>query len=210
MKNKCLFITILLLSQTLFAVAQIGFEQYYYGQKNKPTTLVPIVHFQNKRNWYGEARFNYEEASCFSLYVGKNFYKERDRFSYSFTPIAGAVMGKYQGASAGILANLEFGGLFFSSQSQLTFSRSAENEDFVFSWAELGYQPFKWLFAGLSIQHTYYIGNGSPSVDAGTMIGFNIGKLSFPVYCFNILSNDRYFVVGINLDITTRKTNSAL
>jgi hypothetical protein len=210
MRNRFLFTTILLMSQVGFAVAQIGFEQYYYGQRNKPTTVVPILHFQNNRNWYGEARFNYEQLSCFSMYAGKNFYKKRDRFSYSLTPIAGAVIGKYKGGSAGILVNLEFGDLFFSSQSQFTFSRNAENEDFVFSWAELGYQRMKWLYVGLSVQHTRYIRNSSTSVDTGAMIGFNIGKLSFPLYCFNILSYNRYFVLGINLDITPRKTHSAL
>src|SRR5688572_7405401 len=117
MKSRFSFITTLFLLHTIFVLAQSGFEQYCYWQKNKPMTIVPIVRFQNNKKWYGEARFNYEELGSFSLHVGKNFHKERGHFSYSLTPIVGGVVGKYDGLSLGLLTSAKFHDLFFSSQS---------------------------------------------------------------------------------------------
>lgn len=182
-------------------VAQTGIDQYYYWQEEDSLTLVPIVHFQGRKNWYAEARYNYEAYGTFSLYAGKNFSKEQKHFSYSLTPILGAVMGRIKGGSIGLNTTLEFNDLFFASQSQYTFAPSMNEENFVFSWAEIGYEPRKWFYFGLSLQHTYLTRVGYTILQHGGMIGFTAGRWCFPLYGFNLLSNSRYFVLGINLGL---------
>jgi hypothetical protein len=59
MKNRILTIAILIVAQATAVLAQTGFEQYYYMQKKQPMTVVPVVHVQNCKNWYAEARYNY-------------------------------------------------------------------------------------------------------------------------------------------------------
>lgn len=208
MKNKVLFVVFLIATHATVVLGQTGIEQYYYWEEEKPITLVPIVHVQGARSWYGEARYNYEELGTFSLYAGRNFSKEYKRFSYSLTPIAGAVVGKLKGGSFGLNATLEFGDLFFSSQSQYTFCPSTNSENFLFSWAEVGYEPIKWFYFGFSVQHTYYSRQDVTVLQHGGMIGFTAERWSFPVYGFNLLDASRYFVLGINLGLGTKNSDN--
>jgi hypothetical protein len=193
-----LFLLIVIL-QPAALLGQSGFEQYYYLQDEKPVTFVPILHFQNEKNWYAEARYNYEELQSFSLYIGRNYTKEYKRLSYSLTPIVGAIVGRFTGGSSGINATLEFDDLFFYSQSQYTFAAKAPENDFMFSWSEVGYKPSSWFYFGYSLQHTHYRKSSINLLVNGMVIGFNAGKWTFPVYGFNLFNNQRYFVIGINL-----------
>ena len=70
-------------------------EQYYYTGAGG-STLVPKIFYENNKKWYGEARYNYEELRTFSFIAGKVFSNE-DVVSYSFTPVAGVVIGKFNG-----------------------------------------------------------------------------------------------------------------
>src|SRR5688572_15089237 len=102
-------------------VAQVGFEQYGYIKKNETMTLVPIFNYESSDHTYVEARYNYEDLNTFSFYIGRTF-SGKDKLSYSLTPILGAVMGKFTGGSVGMNGVLEYGDLFFSTQSQYTAS----------------------------------------------------------------------------------------
>jgi len=197
----------LMICQTLVLSGQAGFEQYYYLQDKKPGILVPIIHIQNKKNWYAEGRYNYEELRSFSLYFGKNFSRENTRLSYSLTPILGGIIGRLRGGSAGINANVEYGDFFFCSQSQFTFTPKASENNFAFSWSDAGYQPFSWFYFGLSVQQTHYTKSNCDVQDRGMVIGFIAGKWTLPMYGFSLQSNRRYFVIGINLGLGTTKTH---
>ncbi len=39
-----------------------GFEQYYYTGAGT-SVIVPKLYYQNRRNWFGEVRYNYEELA---------------------------------------------------------------------------------------------------------------------------------------------------
>ena len=205
MKNRFLLISVIIVCQATAALAQAGLEQYCYWQKNGPVTLMPVVHIQGNDNWYGEARYNYEELGAISLYAGKSFSYDGKSASYSVTPIFGAVMGTFTGASLGLNAAVEYHDLFFSSQSQWTFSPGYQTEDFLYSWAEIGYEPMKWFYFGFSVQHTKSIYTGETMLESGALVGFNAGRWSFPVYGFNILDESRYFILGINLGLGLKK-----
>lgn len=208
MKNRILTIAFLIVTQATAALAQAGFEQYYYVQNKQPMTMVPIVHVQNSKNWYAEARYNYEAERSFSLYVGKSFSKDSERLSYAVTPIAGGVGGEFKGASVGFNAMLEYGKLFFSSQSQYTSSFKDHAQDFLFSWTELGYQPLSWFYLGCTVQHTQYTQSKNYQVEPGVVVGFTLGRWTFPLYGFNPLSTNPYLVLGINHAIGLTKKNA--
>ena len=178
------------------AVGQVAFEQYYYIKNRQRVESVPLFNYTSRENLYIEARYNYEEANTFSFYLGRSFANE-GKFSYTVTPLMGVVMGRLSGGSIGVNATLEYQNIFFSTQSQYTASLHERKANFIYAWSELGYQPWKWFYFGLSTQQTY-----SPEVDplisAGVFVGFSIGKWTFPVYSFNPMSDTRYFVLGIN------------
>ena len=187
--------------------AQEGVEQYCYVGSDGTFTWVPMIHFIGKENWYTEARYNYEEMNTGSLYTGKMFLNEGKKLSYSVTPMVGVVIGKFKGGSAGLNLTLDYNDFFFSSQSQYTFSVKDKEANFLFSWVEAGYQPRPWIYVGLSIQHTYYGQLNTGLFEQGVVVGLSIGKLTFPFYGFNPLSDSRYFVLGINMDIVNKDMN---
>jgi hypothetical protein len=183
---------------------QAGFEQYYYVQDKEAVEFVPVISFQAKNNWYAEARYNYEEKNTFSLYAGRKFSGECKKLMYSLTPIMGAVTGELDGGSAGMNVSAELESVFFSSQSQYTFSPKDPSCDFLFSWSELGYEISSWFYLGVSMQHTRMLHTNTQIFEHGAVIGFEFGKWTIPVYSYNTFDRGRYFVLGINLGIGSK------
>jgi hypothetical protein len=213
MKGK-LLITMVILVLSNRGSAQARFEQYAYLEKNKPATWVPVVQYESGNQWHAEARYNYESTRTFSLYIGKTFSHQtkltglrgpssfpRNYLSYSVTPLVGGVVGNFKGGSAGLNLTVDYRDIFFSSQSQYTFSGDSESLNFFFSWSELVYQAKRWIYLGLSAQSLYFNEINNGSFETGVVIGFEFGKWTFPLYAFNLGASDTYFVAGINLDL---------
>lgn len=206
MKNKVLLVAAFIFSQLIHSFAQTGLEQYYYWKDKNTTTFMPVVHFQNAKNWYAEARFNYEEVNTYSLNVGRTFERENKLGSYTLTPIVGVVSGELKGGTLGFLTTGEFREWFFSSQSQCTLSSQTRDASFLFCWAELGYMPVRWFYFGSSLQLTRFTHHGDTVADPGAFIGFESGNWTFPIYGFNLQNAGRYFLVGVNFTIERKKT----
>jgi hypothetical protein len=206
MKNRIACIVLVLTLHTTVSKGQAGFEQYYYFQRNTAPVMVPIVHILNNHNWHAEARYNYEEKSSFSIYAGKSFSDASRLLEYSLTPIIGGVMGRFKGASLGLNASVEYGDFFFASQTQLTCSLNSYNPGFFFGWHDVGYQPLEWLWFGYSLQQTVYGQSQYNRNESGAMVGFDVGKWTFPVYVFNMLDTNPYVVLGVTrvFDLTKK------
>jgi len=177
---------------------QGGFEQYLYAKNKQSLQVVPLLHYQNSKNWYAEARYNYEDTATVSLYGGKIFSKETKKLSYSMLPLAGAVLGRYKGGSLGMNINIEYKKMFFSSQSQYTFSTKDRSNNFFYSWSEVGYNISDWFYVGSAIQHTHMYNTKFELGEKGFVVGLSMGKWVFPLYVFNPSSNNQYFILGIN------------
>jgi hypothetical protein len=204
MRNKVLLVAAFVFAQEIHSFAQTGLEQYYWKDKNT-STFMPVVHFQNTKNWYAEARFNYEEINTYSLNVGRTFEQENKFGSYSLTPFVGAVAGELKGGSLGFLTTGEYRDWFFSSQSQCTLSNQTSDANFLYCWAELGY-TVRWFYFGSSVQLTRFTHHGDTVADPGAFIGFESGNWTFPIYGFNLQNAGRYFLVGFNFTIERKKT----
>ncbi len=170
-------------------------EQYYYTGAGT-SVIVPRVNYQNRHNWFGEVRYNYEELQTVSFNAGKMF-SHKKLLSYSVTPFAGIVLGRLNGGTLGSNINMEYKSLFFSSESQYTFSVEKRTENFFFNWSEFGYQFATIMYVGLALQvtHPYEIEN---NWEPGVMMGLTYKNWSFPLYAFNPACNNRNFVLGIN------------
>ncbi len=187
-----------LIYHTAICQSCIGFEQYYYTGERTGPALVSRIYGQNDRQWYGELRYNYEGKQTGSLYAGKKFSKDDD-LSYSFTPIAGLVMGKLKGGSAGINIALNGKHIYFSSVSQYTVSSDDRRSNFFFNWAELGYQLSERLYAGLALQQTCPY-KTSIKWETGIQMGFSFKHFTIPFYSFSPWSDKRYFVLGVSAE----------
>lgn len=195
MKSKLLFIAFMICIE---GTAQVkgSFEQIYYLDEAGGFAMGPIAKLQNKKNWYIESRYNYEEARTVSFYIGKRYAREA-AFSYSFVPIFGGVVGRFNGGSAGLNMDLEYKNFYFSSQSQYTFSVEDEIDNFYFSWSELGYQPLDWFYGGLALQETHFPQTKEYITHPGMVLGFTYKKWTLPVYGFKTGKNTQAFVCSL-------------
>ena len=174
--------------------AQVGLEQYFYVNEKEMIDVVPICSYRTRTKGYVEARYNYEDVNSFSLYVGK-VIEGGDKITYAIVPMLGVVVGKFKGGSAGANVDIELGKLFFNTQSQYTFSVIDRSSNYIFSWSEMGYQPLTWFYFGVTTQVTYQ--SNYLLTEPGIVLGFTKGKWTFPLYSYNSLSDNRYFVLGI-------------
>ena len=166
---------------------------------------MPMAHWQTEKNWYTEVRYNYEDLQTFSMLVGKTF-RGSNRLSYTLTPMAGGAVGRFKGISTGLNLDLEYDKFFFSSQSQYSYSVNAYNPSCLYSWSEIGYQRFRWLYTGFSVQQTY--SRPGSLLEPGVMVGFSFGKYTIPIYSFDPLNRERYFIVGLTVQWQQKKSAS--
>ena len=163
-----------------------------------PYVFMPIAHFQSARNWYAEARYNYEDTETFSLFLGRSFSGDKN-IAYTVTPMLGASVGKFKGISTGLNVDVEYDKFYFSAQSQYSMAtaRGKGSDDFFYSWSEAGYQPLDWLYAGASFQQTFT--RYEKLLEPGALVGFSFNRFSIPVYGFDLFNDTRYFIIGLTV-----------
>jgi len=177
------------------AQSKTGIENYNMLRPGNGYTWMPVVHHRGKRGFYTEMRYNYEAPKTASVYIGRSFSKE-GKLSYDIVPMAGVVFGEYRGASLAVNAGVEYHRFYFASQSQYTINKNDRYENFFFNWSEIGYQPVRWLYAGISAQFTKAF-HSYLATEYGFMAGVVMGKITIPVYVFNPLNERKNYIIGI-------------
>jgi hypothetical protein len=195
MRNSLLILLLLEWPCLSEAQASIGFEQYFYAGKTGLPLIVPVIYFQDEHNWFVQSNINYEQSNTFSVCVGKTFSENGD-FSYSVTPMLGAVMGSLKGGLLALNTEMRYKKILFNSQSHFVFSFKNTEADLLNSWMELGYQLMGQTFIGVSMQATV-LNAISTQIETGVFIRCRVKKWNFPVYCFNTTSTGRYFILGV-------------
>ncbi len=163
---------------------------------------MPVGHFQSEKGLYAEFRYNYEDVRTFSLYGGKNFSGGKV-MKYSATPMLGYSFGNFEGLSVAANTDLEWKSLYFSSQTQYSFSTQTNADHFFFSWSEVGVSISEKIFAGFAMQYTGQ--RNETLTETGFVAGLNFGNLTIPVYVFNPFVSNRYFVFGLNYEMNFKK-----
>jgi len=186
----------LLVANTIQGQTRTGFEGYYYTGCSANSALVPRVYFQSSNNWYGEARYNYESGQTVSLYAGRSWSHGKDQ-TWSVTPMAGIVAGKFRGGSIGANAGLDIKRISLTSTLQYTASARNSDENFFFGWTELGYHLTDHLYAGAVLQQTGLC-KSRRSLDPGLQLTVSAGNWQIPVYVFSPQGAERYWVLGIS------------
>ena len=185
------------------AQRQVGFEQFYYAPNDRGAILVSKVFYENNKNIYTEARYNYEEPGTFSLIAGKKF-SQKKALEYTVTPFAGAAIGEFKGFIAGLKTEVGFKKIYFSSESQYSFSFKDNNNSFFYSWLEAGCRAGSHLYAGVAMQLNVAAGTGAQA-EPGVCVTFLVKKWTFPVYAFRAVNGNIYTVVGLNYELSLLK-----
>lgn len=194
MRSLVFILTLLLALQTNAQSA--AFEHYYFTPTPGSAGIAtPMANFTSSKNWYGEARYNFDELNTFSLYAGKKFSGGHN-ISWEATPIVGGLMGQMTGGSLGMNFEMGYRRLFLLSQSQYCFSLEHSTDKYFYNWSEMGVEATSWLYAGIALQQTnVYRTEGK--MEPGCVIGFSIKNWTIPLYAFNTSDEERYFVLGL-------------
>ena len=194
-KTSLIIILSILMLPKLLAQSKTGIENYGMLSSGEAYQWMPVVHHQGSKGFYTEIRYNYEAARTGSVYAGKSFSKA-GRLSWELTPMAGIVFGNYTGISAAINTSLEYKKFFLSGQTQYTLNNRNRQDHFFFNWSELGYQPVKWFYAGVSAQFTQLYKSAFVA-EYGLMMGLVIKKVTIPLYVFNQPGGKKNYIIGI-------------
>jgi len=197
-KYWLLYLMTLSINVLVSGQSKSGIENYNYMGNKINYTWAPVVHNLTDKGMYTEMRYNYEELKTASLYLGKSF-NANGSIESSFTPAAGIVVGKYTGASMALNTEVSYRNIFFNSQAQYTISAEKTSNNFYYNWSDLYYMSLPWLFTGFTMQQTGMY-NTTMKTEAGLLMGFTKGKWTIPVYLFNVLNDQKYFVIGINVE----------
>lgn len=163
---------------------------------------MPVAHYQAKKGFYTELRYNYEEVNTFSIYMGKTFLMGAKKY-LSITPMLGWSAGEFKGVTLACRSAIELNDFFVSTEAQYSKSLHTTNSSFMFSWTEAGVSFGKNFFTGLSLQTT--MEKDIKSIEPGFLMGFERGKLCVPVYFFNPFTSSSYFIIGINYELSLKE-----
>ena len=204
MKMKMIILWITLCGSFLTGRTQYsaGTERYYNADEEESFSIVQVEWFQYKK-WYAEVRYNYEASNSFSLNVGRS-YERKGTFSYYLCPLAAVVWGRLHGGSIGLNADFSYKKLACHIQDQFTFSIADRSENFVYSWSELGYQAFQKIETGILLQQLNPL---SPrrNLKKGCYVKIEFRNWTLPLYVFDLASNNRSLVLGVNFEMEIKK-----
>jgi hypothetical protein len=163
------------------------------------STYVAPVLMADRGPLHLEARYQYEARDSASVWAGWNFDVGTD-FALAATPMVGFVFGDTEGVAPGYRLTAAWKQLDATTEGEYLLSFDDSNDNFFYSWTEVGWSPVKGIRAGVVGQrtHTYHTDR---EVDRGFLLQLNPGRISVGIYVFEPWDNDRYvsFSVGTSL-----------
>jgi hypothetical protein len=165
-----------------FSVALFG-----YIVPEGPNFFLPIA--TADREWlHLEGRYNYEDQETGSLWAGYNL-GWGEEVTFEVTPMIGAVFGNTSGVAPGLLMTIAWWQLDLYTESEYLFDSEDSENDFFYTWAELGYSPLEWLRAGLVIQRTRAY-ETELEIGRGIFAGATVDRFDFGCYLLNLSWGD--------------------
>lgn len=103
------------------------------------------------KDYYLEARFNYEDDKTMSLYFGKAYIHDKKVY-YEFIPMIGLVYGQMMGISPGFNLKIDYKRFTSSTQCQYTFDLKDKDNSFFWDWSNFYIKINKNIALGCAIQ----------------------------------------------------------
>lgn len=157
--------------------------------------FLPVL-VADKDHIHLEMRYNYEDLNSLSTWVGYNFYGGK-KLEYFLTPMLGAVVGNSNGIAPGLETTLTLGSFEFYSESEYFLDFQDSENYFVYTWADLTYSPFDWLWAGISGQRTRLY-DTDLEIQRGLILGGGFKKLELTGYWYNIGTEDNFLLFTLS------------
>ena len=170
---------------------------YYYiipEEKNTVTTIAYADH----NSWHFEGRYNYEDRKTGSLFGGRR-WEWGNKFVFGATPMAGMVFGNTNGFAPAIELDASYKIFDYYSETEYVIDFSGSENNFLYTWGELGVTPFSSFRTGISYQRTRLY-QSSREVQRGIFAEYSFWKLTTGLYYFDPFSSSQFVIATLSID----------
>jgi len=145
-----------------------------------------------------EARFNYEDVDLASVFGGLHLTGGSD-VEYDAHLMAGVAFGWTSGVVPAYRFEISWWQLDLCSEGEYYLDFTSRENDFAYSWSELGWSPLDALRIGAALQNTrlYQV---SRDVEVGPLAGVSFWKVDVTGYIFSLGTSETNYtlIVGIS------------
>jgi hypothetical protein len=170
---------------------------YYYIVPSEKNTA-SIIGYADHNSLHFEARYNYEDHKTGSAFAGWRF-ETGNKFVFGATPMAGLVFGNTNGIGPGLELDASYGRFDYYSETEYIIDFDGKENNFLYTWGELGISAFSRFRTGLSYQRTKLY-QSSFEVQRGIFAEYQIWKFTIGAYYFDPFSNSAYVIASLSFD----------
>jgi hypothetical protein len=173
-----------------------GASAYSYFLQDEADYIQPTVTADNGA-LHLEGRYNYEEISAASAWIGYNLSAE-GTLALAFTPIAGGVIGSMTGVGLGYEGSLSWKRLELYSEGEWIVDTEDSSNNFFYNWSQVIYYPADWVNFGIVTQRTRLI-ETDREINRGPFLGFSYKSVDLTAFAVNVGADDAYLIVGLEV-----------
>ena len=170
---------------------------YYYILPYEVNTTT-LLGYADHKSLHFEARYNYEDRETGSVFGGYMF-EGGGKLSWSLTPVVGLVFGNTDGFAPGLLTSFAWKKLDFYSESEYVIDFASKDNNFFYTWTELGITPFKNFRTGISGNRTRLY-ESDIEVQKGIFAEYSFWKLTTGLHYFNPFSDNYFLIATMSID----------
>jgi len=172
-------------------------EVYYYILPNEKNTTT-MIGYADYKAFHSEVRYNYEDLQTVSVFGGYRFNTGQN-FTIEVTPIIGLAAGNTDGFITGLLLNLTWKKFDFYSESEYVMNFEGKENNYFYTWSELGITPFYNFRTGISGNRTKLI-HSVLVFQRGIFAQYTFRKLAAGVHYFNPHSSNGFVLLSFDYE----------
>jgi hypothetical protein len=154
-----------------------------YIRQDQDSYVSPIL--AANHGWlHLEGRYNYENLSTGSLWIGYNFSAGK-KWVFSITPMIGGVFGRSTGIAPGCEVSLSYKRITLSLSNEYVFDTNKKAGNFYYSEPQFTYALTDWFRVGLVAEHTKAF-QTKLAVQRGFLVGFTHKRAEFTTYVYDL------------------------
>lgn len=165
---------------------------YYFVPEDK--NAVSFIGEADHKQLHIEARYNYEDNNTTSFFAGWRL-EGGNKIEYTVTPMLGVVFGNLDGIAPGAELEIAWKKLDFYSETEYVIDLSGHENNFLYTWGELAYNPTTSFRAGITFQRTLLYQTDF-EVQRGIFAQYTFRRFTMGAYYFNPFSSNA-LVIGM-------------
>lgn len=175
----------------------VGFYNTIEWTEEERPSMIPQAWIYIK-DYYIEARYNYEDNKTAALYFGKAFAHKKKAI-YEIIPMIGFAFGKTNGFSPAFNFKLKIGRFSTFTQCQYTVDIKDNNNSFFWDWTNFYWSINKFIELGGALQ---VFRSGDRIYNLGPMLRFQHNSFALEAYAYNLWKQHPIWALGFEYNIS--------